>query len=179
MNNTTRAGLACAGCLWVLSGIPAVASDVYRLIVGEDLSAIAVGGALAQQAEPHVRRTRAVLFDVALLAAESPLKAGDLLQLELFDNVLYPVVVDRVVRGPSGALTIQGTIQGRDFATVTLTSQKGVVLGTVQDVENRRLYRIRSIERGRFHLVLDYDVESMPPTYDLDPIVPPQAEEEP
>jgi hypothetical protein len=146
----------------------------YRMILGEDQAAV---NKLAN--EPYVRQSRAVLFDAKLLALASPLQAGDTIILDLLSNVTYSVVIDTVTRDKSGSLSILGKIAGSKLGTVAITSNAGAVIGTVQDYEGNRLYRIRCVGSERVQYVFDYAVDQMPARQDMPALVPPmlQAQE--
>jgi len=161
----------------LISPTPVVSEGVYQLIVGEDQRVVAVARAAdaagaVDEDYAYVRQSRKILFDTTLLTPASPLKAGDTLVLELMSNVSYSVVIDRVSCDSFGSLSILGTIKGTDFSTVTITANNGKVIGTVQDMENNKLFRIRYSSTDCMQEVLDYDLERMPTRIDMPPRIP-------
>lgn len=156
---------------------PKVPANVYHLIIGDDervpsVASVTDSEGAVDEDRAYVLRSRKVLFNTTLLTPESPLKAGDTLILDLMSNAAYSVVIDRVSCDSFGSLSILGTIEGADFSTVTITVNNGKVIGTVQDLKNRKLFRIRYSSKDDIQEVLDYDLESMPPRIDLPARIP-------
>lgn len=148
----------------------AATANVYRLILGEDRTV-----ARKTSEEAHVRQSRAVRFDTNLLAISSPLKVGDTIILDLLSNATYSVVINSITRDLFGSTSILGTIPGAKLSTVNITANDGAIIGTLQDVDKNKLYRIRSLGVERKHHVFDYDVESMPARWDAPAIEPPKV----
>ena len=148
----------------------------YRHVLGEDPAAsIGKKGFVSSRAgeDTFVRQVRAVRLDLSLMAKSSPLQVGDVLILDLFSNATYSVVIDSLTRDDFGSVSILGTIAGAPFGTVALTANGNALIGTVQDLDQGKLYCIRSLDQGREHQVLDYDVEKMPIRQDGPALVPP------
>lgn len=124
----------------------------------------------------YVRQSRTVQFDTSLLSLSSPLVAGDVIVLDLMSNVTYTVVINSVSRDAFGSLSILGTIEGASLSTVIITANNGAVIGTIQDMEKGKLFRIRCIGAERTQEVLDYEVEKMPARIDLPPLIAPIPE---
>ncbi len=163
--------LCCVVLFFSCGMVSAGSAKMYHLILGED------GAVVSKLAnESYVRQFRAVRFDTKLLAIASPLQVGDTMTLDLLSNVTYAIVIDTITRDQFGSLSILGKIEGAKLSTVSLTANGGAVIGTIQDFDRNRLYRIRCIGSERAHYVLDYDVENMPARQDMPALVPPMAQ---
>lgn len=167
------------GCLFLALACPrarAESPNGYRLVLGEDPAASLGkkgGASVSADEEKYVRKVRAVRLDLNLMAKSSPLQVGDVLILDLFSNATYSVVIDSLTQDDFGSVSILGTIAGAPFGTVVLTAHGGALIGTVQDLDQGKLFCIRSLDQGREHHVLDYDVAKMPAKYDGPALVPP------
>jgi len=105
--------------------------------------------ARARAADPAVIRSRLVTIDISALQAARPADpsatAGPSLLLNLFDDLAYNAVVDRI--DPAvGGFTWVGHIPGFDLSTVTLATVDGVVSGGV--VMPEAAYTIRYVGGG-------------------------------
>ncbi|MCX6546031.1 MAG: M12 family metallo-peptidase [Acidobacteria bacterium] len=105
--------------------------------------------AQARPADPTVIRSRLVTIDLGALQAARPVDpgaaAGPSLLINLFDDLAYNAVVDRI--DPAvGGFTWVGHIPGHDLSTVTLATVDGVVAGGI--VMPEAAYTIRYVGGG-------------------------------
>jgi hypothetical protein len=152
-------------------GAVAATNAVYRLVLGGDHRA-------AQAVEePYVKRSCAVSFDLALFAANSPVRAGDAILFEVMDGLAYTVTVQRVTRDRFGSVSLLGALPGSSMCTVTLTARNGAVVGTLRDLQANTLFVIRCQGGTRSHVIMEYDVPRMPAPVDYPARIPPSGPE--
>ena len=70
------------------------------------------------------------------------------LTLNLFEDVVFTVIVERTAPTFSGGYSISGRLVGKPPGTLTLVVNGETVAGTVRTL--RGTYRIRSVDRGRY-----------------------------
>ena len=88
--------------------------------------------AAARQATPERMRSRTVTIDFSRLGTrDAAVGGGRTLLLNLFDDVSYEAVLDRV-DPTSGGFVWVGHIAGIDMSTVSLASDDGVMSGLIQ-----------------------------------------------
>ncbi|NLF38587.1 hypothetical protein GX586_04035 [bacterium] len=123
--------------------------------------------------DEYLLRVRPVVFDMTALKPGTPIRVGDIIQLDLLDNASYRIIVQDVSVDVMGTLTILGTIEGQALQTFVLSSDGANVLISLQDVAANRLFRVRYVAKEKAHYALEYDVKNMPPVKDLPPVIPP------
>ncbi|MDE0126003.1 MAG: hypothetical protein OXN97_15650 [Bryobacterales bacterium] len=109
--------------------------------------------------------------DVAGAASGGPSASG-VLPLNLFDDVSFTGIVERVAPTFSGGYSLSGRLSGVEMGTMTLVVNGTVVAGTVRTPE--AVYRIRPDPAGGLHVVSQIDPSRLPPLGV--PISPPRAE---
>ena len=97
--------------------------------------------------------------EVARAASEGPSASG-VLRLNLFDDVSFTGLVERVAPTFSGGYSLSGRLAGVEMGTMTLVVNGSVVAGTVRTPEG--VYRIRPTDGG-LHVVSQIDRSRLPP----------------
>ena len=88
---------------------------------------------------------------------------GDIVSINLFDDVQYDVTVDSVNYNADGTIVIHGLLKNHKLRTVVMTIGSDGYLITVQDMNKAMLYRVSgSVVDGSGH-VTEIDMRKMPP----------------
>ena len=101
---------------------------------------------------------------------------GDRLWMTPFADRFYLAVVDRVEMDINGVLAVRGRVEGRDYATVLLSSRGGQTLGTLSIPEQGQEFDIRPVMDTGEHLVLEVDSRNRDILEDAPPLEPPAEE---
>ena len=126
--------------------------------------------AAGRQATPDRMRSRTVTIDFSRLGTrDAAVGGGRTLLLNLFDDVSYEAVLDRVDPTSSGFVWV-GHIAGFDVSTVSLASEDGVMSGFIQTPD--ATYSIR-YTGGGLHSVAQIDQSALPPG--AEPLLAPAA----
>ena len=124
-----------------------------------------------------VLRSRLVRVDLGALAVAradaQPGATPPALTLNLFDDVVFSVVVERTTPTASG-YTLQGRLDGVELGTMTLVVNGEVVAGAVRTPQ--ATYRIRSAGDG-LHAIRQIDPSTLPPGGE--PLIPPPVDVDP
>lgn len=121
--------------------------------------------------QPGATRSGRIAIASHMLAAVEGFAPGDTLILELFDGVVYRVVINTMTLGAERTLSLSGTIQGHRFATFVLTASPESFLVTLEDLERRRVYRVVGDMLSAEGTVLELDRQAMPPVIHLPPLI--------
>lgn len=131
--------------------------------------------------DPDIVRTRFVKvnFDVLNVpegSTESQL-AGKFLELNLFDDVVFKVIVDRVTTDPLGRVTWTGRLEGEGPSRVSIVVNNEMMVGEIESPEI--YYRVDHVDDG-VHVIYEYarsafDTTEGPPVVDSNPHVSPQV----
>jgi hypothetical protein len=117
-------------------------------------------------------RVRTVRIDFPRLGARDARPgAGATVELNLFDDVSYVAVRDRIDSTAHGFVWI-GHIRGVELSTVTLATENGVMSGSIQTPD--AAYAIRSAGAG-LHAILQIDPGAFPPEAEPPPVSLPTA----
>jgi hypothetical protein len=99
-------------------------------------------------------RWRAVQINPALRQSDG-VHLGDRLWVTPFADKTYVAVVDRVETDVNGVLAVRGRVEGRDYATILLSSRGGQTLGTLSLPELGLEFEIRPATGAQGHMVLE------------------------
>ena len=137
------------------AAVPSVSASAPVSGIAPDLNSVTVRQRLVSidfgQLTPPV--------DVAGAAIGEPLASG-VLRLNLFDDVSFTGLVERVAPTFSGGYSLSGRLSSVEMGTMTLVVNGSVVAGTVRTPES--VYRIRPAEGG-LHVVRQIDPSRLPP----------------
>ncbi len=156
-------GLVCLASL----AVAAPTNTTHRLVSGEIRTPMTV------QAENYVKRSRAVILNSTLLAPGTAVKPGDVILIEVMSNLTYAVTVQRLTLDRFGSVSLIGSLPGSTLGTVTLTANKGMVIGTLQDLATKAYFSIRCTGPARTQMILEMDTENQPARIDLPARIPP------
>jgi hypothetical protein len=121
--------------------------------------------------EGTIERARVVGVDFAQLVAPGGMpqnpQPGSMLALNLFEDVAYTAVLDRVESSPQGGVTWLGHIEDTPLSQVTLVVNDGVLVGNVTSPEG--LFQVRYLGDG-LHAVYEIDLSAYPPEAEPVPV---------
>ncbi len=165
---------AAVACFVLVMVIPGADLDAQR---GGVFSLAETSGDAEPAPGVTVLRSRLVRIDLGALAAAradaEPGATPPALTLNLFDDVVFSVVVERTAPTASG-YSLQGRLDGVELGTMTLVVNGAVVAGTVRTPQ--ATYRIRSTGDG-LHVILQIDPSTLPPGGE--PLIPPPVDVDP
>ncbi len=126
---------------------------------------------LASDIDLITLRQRLVSIDFAQItppvgspgAAPADGPSSGVLQLNLFDDVSFTAIVERVSPTFSGGYSLSGRLSGEEMGMMTLVVNGAVVAGTIRTAET--VYRIRAADAG-LHLVSQINTARLPPLGD-------------
>ncbi len=135
--------------------------------------------------EKHIIRTGQVFFaakeifwanesDKKSLAIANRVFTETELILTFFPENQFRIIIDSESRPQNNILTIQGRFGDSQLSTFTMTLTKDNYLITLQDIYNNMVYKVVGNMETGVGEVTQIDPGELPPTYDLEPIVPPQ-----
>jgi len=135
-----------------------------------------VTAAADQPLDRTVARARHATIDVEQLPPRA-LRAADApsLVLNLFPDVSYRAVVDRIDSTPNGYVWV-GHIPGVEMSTITLAREGDVMYGSI--FTRTAMYVVRPTSAGE-HLIAQIDQGSFPPEADPIPVIGSPAAREP
>ena len=131
--------------------------------------------------DPNILRTRFVRVNFDLLTVpEEPTESqpeGEVLELNLFDDVILKVIVDRVTSDPLGNITWTGHLEGESPSRVSLSIAGETMSGEIET--QGFFYRVEHVENG-IHVIYEYEQSTSssgegPPGLDSTPHVSPQV----
>jgi len=117
--------------------------------------------------EKYTKQTGTLKIDHRLLAPGAVVAGDSRFTLELFEDGRYEVAIDSVAVDINGVQTILGHIAGQQLGTFSLSEKNGIILADLSDPLNGRFFKVKTSSVGGEHIVLEYDLESMPATYDV------------
>lgn len=117
-------------------------------------------------AEPNLLRGRTLKIDTGALTTGEFRAVGQAVHLNLFEDVKFLAVAEKIYDNPSGSTTWIGYLEGVDQGSATFViTPEGIVAGSV--VLPDGVFKVRYAGKDQ-HLVYELDLDSMPP--DAEPI---------
>jgi hypothetical protein len=156
--------------------LPSVGASVFAAPIGSLFGDglfvdSTVQGDIAWDGDPTVLRTRYVdvRFELLVRPDGSPPRQeiGNILTLNLFDDVVLTGVLERVELTGSGGLIWLGHVEGVPLSQVTLVVQDGLLVGHV--VTPAGSYQVRRAGSG-VHVVYEVDPSAFPPEREPIPV---------
>jgi hypothetical protein len=109
----------------------------------------------AKKADFELRR-RPIQLNTTVLSPVN-LKAGDILQFNLFDGEEYSVKLNRVVVDVNNILSMSGKIDGTQYGYFYLSTKDRIVLAMVEVIEQRKKYLITYKRSAGIHYLTEVD----------------------
>lgn len=157
----------------ILAAMLGMGSGATAASAGEGLfTDSSTAGDLDVSNDPTIVRSRYVNIRFDLLNPEAPqagawLNKGDTLVLNLFDNVTFTAVLDKLVTYSPGSHAWVGHLEGRRYSNVSLATEDGVMSGNV--VFPGGFYAIRYAGNG-VHAIYKMDSSAFPPEAEPIPV---------
>jgi hypothetical protein len=135
-----------------------------------------------QAAEPYVNRIGMVSFaaDVFLprtvekdtrVASPKPFK-GAALVISFFADKRFMVMVNHEARPKPEVLSLNGSIQGQDISTFSMTVTPESFLIFLQDLDTATVFRVVGDTESGLGRATEIDLRKMPPRHYLPPLIP-------
>ena len=130
----------------------------------------AIQGALGTAGDPTIIRTRFVSVNFDLLGGADTLSrdladVGDVVVLNLFDDVVFTAVLDRVEPNRSGGYSWIGHLERMEYSQVILVVKDGLMAGNI--ALPGAFYQVRYVGNG-VHAIYEINQSAFPP--DAEPI---------
>lgn len=108
---------------------------------------------------PAAKRVRKIVPDPAWMTSSPTLKAGDVIELALFDDAVFKAKVRNVTVYPNGAVGATAHLKGDERGTVYLSYCNGQLRASVE-VRGGADYAIRYLTDRNAHYALEVDREN-------------------
>ncbi len=148
-------------------------SDVFAQNGSTDLfTESLIDGTLEQSQEPTIIRPRFVNINFGLLAgANDPpgirTKKAKALTLNLFEDVIFTVIFDRIEQKRSGSISWIGRLKGVAYSQVILVVEGNMMAGNI--TMPGAIYQVRYAGNG-VHAIYEIDQSAFPPEAEPTPI---------
>lgn len=169
-NNITRSCqtrlvlAAMISLLLCLNTVEAAEVDFSWVIKPSNATAFFIG-------QPGVNRLGRIAVASNMLTMVHGLTPGDRLIVELFDGVRYQVVIEKLTTGIGQTLSILGTLPDHDIATFVLTTAPESFLMTLEDLAQKKVYRVVGNTLSATGTVTEFDRKAMLPVVHFPPVI--------
>ncbi len=104
------------------------------------------------------------------------LMKGRTVQLGLFPQKGFDVIIERENRLDNNVILLSGKVIGLDISTVTITIAPDSYIINLQDMPNSILYKVVGNTMTGIGTVTEIDQKKIPPMINLPPLIPPKNE---